>query len=322
MINAETLNYNLQKAIKSKLPENKSMANVLADILPIGKEAVYRRLRGEVAFTLYEAAQIVKQLGISLDSIIKTTYTNNPLYELIDQRHYDLREKDYLAFEEFLELLRFSGQELYSEQVYTSNLFPMFPANRYYLFGKYNSFRWMYLNQELQNVKPFREIEYPERLHNVSKAIVEETKNIKNTLYIWDNTIIQSILKEITYFRSIRLMNDDDIEEFKVELHNFLDKMEGIASKGRFENGNKVQIYISNINTDTAYSYLETNQIQLSMIGAFTMNYIVSLDSNSLLRMKDRVHSLKRVSTLISESGEIQRIQFFKAQHELVDNLL
>ncbi len=117
-------------------------------------------------------------------------------------------------------------------------------------------------------------------------------------------------------------MNDKDIEDLKAELHNFLNRMEEFASKGRFDNGNKVQIYISNINTDTAYSYLETENIHLSMIGAFTMNYVVSLDTNSLLRMKDRIHSLKRVSTLISESGEIQRIQFFKVQHELIDTLL
>lgn len=224
--------------------------------------------------------------------------------------------------EEFRDLLKAASLKSDSEQVYTSNLFPSFPANYYYLLGKYNSFKWMYINQDLNNIKPFNKIEYPERLHNLSQSIIKETQNIKNTVYIWDSTIIRSILKEISYFKSIRLMNDKDIEDLKAELHNFLNRMEEFASKGRFDNGNKVQIYISNINTDTAYSYLETENIHLSMIGAFTMNYVVSLDTNSLLRMKDRIHSLKRVSTLISESGEIQRIQFFKVQHELIDTLL
>lgn len=81
MVNTETLNNNLQKAIRNTLPEDKNIANVLTEILFIGKEAVYRRLRGEVPFTLYEAALIVKQLGISLDSLITTTCTNNPIYD-------------------------------------------------------------------------------------------------------------------------------------------------------------------------------------------------------------------------------------------------
>ena len=116
-------------------------------------------------------------------------------------------------------------------------------------------------------------------------------------------------------------MDDKDISEFKIELHKILNYLEELASKGKFENGNKVQFYISNINSDTTYSYLETDTVHLSMIGAFAMNYVVSLETESLQRMKNRIHSLKRVSTLISESGEIQRIQFFKTQHEHIDNL-
>jgi len=321
MINKENLNINLQQAIKNKLPNDKNIANKLSDILFIGREAVYRRLRGEVPFSLYEAALISCKLGISLDSIVMTNTKKNPVYEFIDQHYYNLRESDYEAMQEYLDVLRFASQESSSEQVFTSNLFPRFPANRYYLFGKYNSFRWMYLNQDISEIKPFREIEYPERLDIISKEIIDATENIKNTLFIWDNTIIESIIKEISYFKNIRLMDKNDIEQFKENLHDFLNWIEDTASRGRFKNGNKVQIYISNINTDTAYSYLETPNIHLSMIGAFTMNYVASLDGDSLVRMKNRIHALKRVSSLISESGEIQRIQFFKTQHELVDTL-
>lgn len=321
MVNAEQLNNNLQKAIKDRLPKDINIATFLTNTLFIGKEAVYRRLRGEVPFSLSEAANIARQLGISIDSLILTTSSSNPIYELIDQQYYDLRESDYRAMEEFRDVLKVASEERYSEQVYTSNLFPVFPANRYYLFGKYNSFRWMYLNQDLSSIKVFSEIEYPERLHTISKEIIEQVGNIKNTVYIWDSTIIQSIVKEISYFRSIRLMNDDDVCNFKEELHNFLNLLEDTASKGKLANGNKIQIYISNINTDTSYSYLETPNLHLSMIGAFAMNYVVSLDSKSLDRMKNRILSLKRVSTLISESGEIQRIQFFKNQHDIVDSL-
>ena len=51
-------NTNLIEAMKEKLPLKGKLADMLMDTLYIGKEAVYRRLRGEVPFTLQEAALV------------------------------------------------------------------------------------------------------------------------------------------------------------------------------------------------------------------------------------------------------------------------
>ena len=59
------LNTGLVNAVREKLPSKENLANTLMDILYIGKEAIYRRLRGEVPFTLTEAAVISRKLGIS-----------------------------------------------------------------------------------------------------------------------------------------------------------------------------------------------------------------------------------------------------------------
>ena len=59
------LNTSLIEASKKKncqLKEN--LANLLIDTLYIGKEAIYRRLCGEVPFTLEEAALISRKLGV------------------------------------------------------------------------------------------------------------------------------------------------------------------------------------------------------------------------------------------------------------------
>ena len=56
-------NTNLIEAMKEKLPLKGKLADMLMDTLYIGKEAVYRRLRGEVPFTLHEAALVSRKLG-------------------------------------------------------------------------------------------------------------------------------------------------------------------------------------------------------------------------------------------------------------------
>lgn len=57
-------------AIREKIPNRIILANTLAELLNIEKEAVYRRLRGEVAFSFVEIAAISSSLGISLDNIV------------------------------------------------------------------------------------------------------------------------------------------------------------------------------------------------------------------------------------------------------------
>ena len=45
------LNTNLIEAAKERFPAKGQLANILMDTLYMGKEAIYRRLRGEVPFT-------------------------------------------------------------------------------------------------------------------------------------------------------------------------------------------------------------------------------------------------------------------------------
>ncbi len=67
-------NTNLIEAAKEKFPPKGQLADMLMDTLYIGKEAIYRRLRGEVPFTFQEAAIISKELGISLDRIAGVSF--------------------------------------------------------------------------------------------------------------------------------------------------------------------------------------------------------------------------------------------------------
>lgn len=55
------IKYRLNRSRKEKMPTGTNLANTLMDILYIGKEAIYRRLRGEVPFTLAEAAVISRK---------------------------------------------------------------------------------------------------------------------------------------------------------------------------------------------------------------------------------------------------------------------
>ena len=71
----------LISTMREVTPKEGNLANVLMDILCMSKEAIYRRLRGEVAFTFSEVAIIAGQLGISLDKIIGNSMSSGAMFD-------------------------------------------------------------------------------------------------------------------------------------------------------------------------------------------------------------------------------------------------
>ena len=65
----------------------------------------------------------------------------------------------------------------------------------------------------------------------------------------------------------------------------------------------------------------ETSTLQLSLIRVYSINSLTTQDVQMFQSLKEWIQSLKKFSTLISESGEMQRIQFFNQQREIIDAL-
>ena len=107
----------------------------------------------------------------------------------------------------------------------------------------------------------------------------------------------------------------------KKELMVFLDDMEALAAKGSWTEGKNVHFFVSSVNFETSYSYVETQHCHLTMIKSFTLNDATSPDEAIFQRMKKWMQSLIRTSTLISRSGEKDRIVFFEEQRRIVDTL-
>ena len=79
-------------AMKDRLPPGQNLANFLTDTLCIGREAVYRRLRGEVAFTIDEVVSWDQIIGnhlynrVTFDmNLLRSANAIESYYEIIDR---------------------------------------------------------------------------------------------------------------------------------------------------------------------------------------------------------------------------------------------
>lgn len=227
----------------------------------------------------------------------------------------------YTIISHYLELFESLRYDLTSELSTASNMIPQTFYLKYDNLSKFRLFKWMYQNEKVNCVKYFSELNLSDELKQAQKDFVNATQYIQTTNYIWDSMMFVNLVNDIKYFASIHLITDEEVIKLQEELLMLLDDLENIAAKGKFNTGKNVRIYISNINFEATYSYVETSNMQLSLIRVFSINSITSRDKDMCKSMKEWVQSLRKFSTMISESGEMQRIQFFKQQREIVEKM-
>lgn len=150
------LNTNLIEAAKEKFPAKGQLANILMDTLYMGKEAIYRRLRGEVPFTFQEAAIISKELGISLDRIAGVSFSNNAMFDINVVDHGNPFETYYDFLNKHVKLFHTLREDPNASLGTASNVIPQTLYLKHELLAKFRFFKWMYQNEHIK-CKHFRE---------------------------------------------------------------------------------------------------------------------------------------------------------------------
>lgn len=307
--------------ITKKIPQKVSVVNILADILCIGKEAVYRRLRGEVPFTFYEAITISRQLGISLDHLeLPNTPMSKPLkLNLIE--YINPVKSDFALMDELTTILKSFKDFQDPEAGEITNILPQPLYVSYEHVFRFYLFKWKYHSNKLSPTIPYKDIVILDKLQKSLEEFVYWAKRL-HANYIFDHQLFQYIVSNVKYFRSIGLVTCEEVQLIKYDLFRILDEIDYLTRTGAFkETGKKVNIYISNVSIDNNYIYVSAPDFQLTIIKAFLLNGIASTDKSIYEEVRQWVHSMKRQSTLITGSGEKDRICFLEEQHKIIDSL-
>ncbi|MDR1403828.1 MAG: hypothetical protein LBJ60_09030 [Tannerellaceae bacterium] len=317
----ESLNEKLIKAAREKIPGGVNLASVLMDMLYIGKEAVYRRLRGEVPFTFTEASLISNALGISLDRISASDSTGNALFGLNIIDHKRPVETYGSLIEHDISVINAVKKNPALEWYAAFNSIPqMFYLNHDNL-ARFFLYKWMYQHEKINYIRYFSELTFADDLRGKQREYVKASKEVASANFIWDNMMFYSLVNDIKYFMDINLVNRDEAEALKEEIHQLINELEQLAAKGCHKPGKSIRIYLSDINFEASYGYLEADDFKVSVLRLYAINEIATADRKVFELQKEWIHSLKKYSTLISVSGEKRRIQFFEKQRRHVDSL-
>lgn len=310
------------ETLEEQSPKRAALVARIADILKIERDSVNRRLTRKVQFSIREMGILASEMGISIDGLI---YNDTAACsELLTMENPGLqissKEKIISDMKQYAQTLQEVVEQPYSEYGALISSLPMEIYVHYPSLLKFNCFKWEHYMQNMS--KSFNEFEISDKTSKFANNIKRNFNDMSYKFYIWDYSVIWAIICDINYFKTMDLIEQEDVEKIKTELNEMLYSLESslITYKNSGET-KKTEHYVSNVDMEISASYLWSEEYFHSFIFTFFMRSSTFSDKNKCIKIRDWINSMKRVSTLISGSGEPARIKFFKQQHLYINSL-
>lgn len=318
----KNLNEDVLTKILNIMPENIKPVNLLMDVLKIGKESAYRRLRGEKALSLNEIYKLSQVLNFSIDEITGNMKAAAAAFNHIGNIKQS-PEKNLLEFfkyyENYMQRLIDSGN---SEIICTMNHFLTTMFIGYDHLFKFIYYRWMHQMTDMPLNSLYSEFKIPIEIKEICDRIFILNTKIKNLSFIVDNNLFLNMIKEMQYFHVRGLLSEMELNTLKTEFRQYLDDIERTLNRGMNTNGTQIEIYLSvfHINSTTTYSAWDDNNEE----SAFWHHYgypIFTRSKEITRRHKIWIDSLKKYSTVISKSNELLQAEFLNKQRNYINNI-
>ena len=155
----EKSNAALIEAIHAHTPQHSNPASLLMDMLNIGREAAYRRLRGEVPFTFGEASALCARMHFSLDRVVGLAATDKLSFQLKFKEFTALLETYNEILERDIAFMREVASDPTTEFAMATNSLPAEFYGKYDNLNRFKLFKWLY-QHEVGNpaVRTFEEL--------------------------------------------------------------------------------------------------------------------------------------------------------------------
>ncbi|GEM_PF-1342253 len=310
--------------LKIKEQDKSLLAENVANLLCIDKSSAYRRLRGEIIFTFDEICQLSKYYYISMDEIAFQEQTGEHRSIYLRLPIADVSEPDSMGeMHLYIDRLRRVAKKESSEVYVAANSLQSIFYSPYQNIFKFFIFKWRYRgNLSVCEDRTYSEVEVDDTLYKTQQDLSEACRSFASITCIWDPSIIGGLVNDVKYFRSIRLISDEDVEAIKKELFDLLSDIEWATTRGYLKDTNaKFELYLSSLDIEsTMYAFGATNE-SVALISVFMFHSPVSFNELAYLKVKEWIKHMRRFSILLSGTGDMVRVRFFEKQRRIIHSL-
>lgn len=294
------------------------------DTLSLGKEAAYRRIRGDVSFSFEEISIISQQLNLSVDKVLNISNPDKGDFTLNVSLEANPLESFLNNVNKYVRIFRSMSTCIRSLSVSAHNSLPYSWYFSRELLSRFMLYKWMCQRELFLENTPFSKFVLPEEVMAAQKAYMDKFKKIRKTTFILEKGIFSSLARDVAFLAQLDLLSPAETWQVKREFLAMLDDMEDIAEVGTWKKApdTEVRFYLSEVDFDNTYIYLECDALRMASLRIFSLESIFSQNNKVCSMQKDWIESLMQHSTLISQSATMQRIEYFKEQRKWVDSII
>jgi Cro/C1-type HTH DNA-binding domain len=314
-----TLQQELFKTIRGKIPAHLSAADELARILDISTDSAYRRIRGEKTISLDELSALCFHYHISMDELMNIQ-TGAFLFQgnIIDSNAFRFDKYMEAMLRNFAYMASFKQKEFY----YLCKDIPVF---QHYHFKEIAAFKYYFWMKTILHTPDFARrkfsfAEYPDELFEIGKKVLSLYSSL-NVVEIINIETVNSTIRQIEFHRDGQMFeSDEDIWKIYAALEKLIDHMEDQADAGyMFNYGDPdkkplggYQFYFNEVVLGDNTMMAVLDGMKMVYLVHSGVNYMATRDLSFCNYTSDTIHNLMQKSTLISSAEEHERARFFK----------
>jgi hypothetical protein len=303
------------------IPNNMKPIELLMELLNIGKESAYRRMRGEIPFTFEEIIKLALTLDFSVDEIIGKNKEERIFLDLLANSASNHEESFLAMMQEYYRYIELLAKAQEKELYATFNRITLALLIGYDTLFKLYYYHWKHQTYNVSINDLFSEVTIPPEINAIRLQFKHIRPLMNNVNYIIDRGVFLNIVREIQYYYNRKLISDEEIVILKEELCEVLKNIEVIMQTGYNEYGSATNYYLSMLDIESNMNCATYDGNIASLYWLYPVNSIVIVNQEICNMQKKWIESIKKYSILVTLSNEILQTEFISKQYEYLEDM-
>ncbi len=321
------LQQQLFRVIKTRLPENASIAEEVSRLLGISADSAYRRMRGEKTISIDELEILCREYQVSLDALLDIRQGGIVFQgQYMDKENFNFTEYITSVMQNMAYISSFKEKCFY----YLCKDLPIF---HHYHLKEIAAFKWFFwLKTYFQfpgfDKRKFRFADHPDEIFAIEQKVLEFYNQIP-CVEIWNLESMNIFFRQIEFYRDGQVFeSDNDVYLLYEALGKLWDHLEKQAAFGyKFNYGDSQQepiaelrMYFNEVWLGDNNMLVELDGTRMAYVSHTTINFMLTKDESFTQNMYNHIQNQMKRSTLISAVSEKERSRFFRIIRERIEH--
>ena len=314
----------LFEVIKSKIPDQYRLADVIEELLNVGTDAAYRRIRGETELSFSQLVKICEKFNLSMDEFLNYKSSQGALFSygpvtLSDQNSFISNLNTLL---ERFTILKSSAEKEFCFSAldipfYHFAKFPELVFFKQYVWNDTMSRKSVPYNEFYRDLEKDKIVSIFEKIHNTDMMIPSKE--------VWTNQTVDTILRLIEHYYEIGAFESKKTVALLLEqLSGLLDMIKQFADDG-YKGGERktpFNLYLCPVDLESTFMLIRSEKRMFCTVRLSTVNTISTDNEFICMRIQKWFDDLVSKSTQISSISVKERFRFFQASKNKIEELL